>query len=173
VLFIYPGRQLAFSVSSWPGSSFQNRIYWYRSALFWMDIRRHRAEGKLSSSVDEQHTRLSCSPIYGKLFVDCRELGLDTYEDVCHIQSGCYFRWFPFLQKSVCWKRHLYTSQTLSNIIRHWKDHLKNDRRSDQDHPFKKMILDQDQIIYHFLPPKSPFKGHFFNFWQILTFLTN
>jgi hypothetical protein len=27
VLFIYLGRQLAFSVSSWPGASFQNRTY--------------------------------------------------------------------------------------------------------------------------------------------------
>jgi hypothetical protein len=54
-----------------------------------------------------------------------------------------------------------------SHLDRHWKDHLKNDRRSDQDHrlkldrrsdqdhPFKKMIEDQDQIIYHFLPPKK------------------
>jgi hypothetical protein len=60
-----------------------------------------------------------------------------------------------------------------SVIARHWKYHLKNDRRSvqdhrlkldrrsDQDHPFKKMILDQDQIIYHFLPL---FEGHFLNF---------
>jgi hypothetical protein len=52
---------------------------------------------------------------------------------------------------------------------RHWKDHLKNDRRSDQDHrqkierrsdqdhPFKKKSIFQDQIIYHFLPSKSPF----------------
>jgi hypothetical protein len=36
VLFIYSGRQLAFSVSSWPGASFQNRTYWDRSALFWI-----------------------------------------------------------------------------------------------------------------------------------------
>jgi hypothetical protein len=36
VLFIYSERQLAFSVSSWPGASFQNRTYWDGSALFWI-----------------------------------------------------------------------------------------------------------------------------------------
>jgi hypothetical protein len=63
---------------------------------------------------------------------------------------------------------------------RHWKDHLKNDsrsdqdhrlkldRRSDQDHPLNFFILDQDHIIYHFLPSKSPF----FEF-SYKTFLTN
>jgi hypothetical protein len=67
---------------------------------------------------------------------------------------------------------------------RHWKDHLKNDRRSDQDHRLKldrrsdqdhhflKMIEDQDHIIYHFLPPKSPFCGSLFKF-SYKTFLTN
>jgi hypothetical protein len=36
VLFIYSGRQLAFSVSSWSGALFQNRTYWDRSVLFWL-----------------------------------------------------------------------------------------------------------------------------------------
>jgi hypothetical protein len=66
---------------------------------------------------------------------------------------------------------------------RHWKDHFKNDLRSDQDHLLKidlrsdqdhvflKMILDQDQYQYHryFLLKKYPFfKGSLFE-----TFLTN
>jgi hypothetical protein len=43
-----------------------------------------------------------------------------------------------------------------------WKDHFKNDLRSDQDHVFLKMILDQDQDHRSIFAPKVPFLGVIF-----------
>jgi hypothetical protein len=64
------------------------------------------------------------------------------------------------------------TGQLLT--ARHWKDHFKNDLRSDQDQRLKidlrsrlkKMILDQDHTYIIFCPKSPLFKGHF---WKFLT----
>jgi hypothetical protein len=65
-----------------------------------------------------------------------------------------------------------------SPLCRHWKDHLKNDRRSDQDHrlkldrrsdqdhPFKKNDRRSRSRSYIIFCPQSPlFEGHFLIFF--------
>jgi hypothetical protein len=58
----------------------------------------------------------------------------------------------------------------------HWKDHFKNDRRSDQDHrlkldrrsdqdhPFKKIYIRSRSNHISFFAPKVAFLGSFFEF---------